>query len=497
MSLKCTTLFSKKFSIAMTVEKVETFTKGNLSKALTRDNMEFHVVVFCGMGESMSPFTMVKQSGVPKLLLPVANKPLVQYVLEWCDEAPFRQVTVICDNLDLSVMKPFVEGYVNGKRNADLNEISKMTCLGVNAESKTTGEIIQSIKDQINSDFVVLPCDFITDLPPQVLIEAYRNREDDDLGLTVFYNNNFDLVDKKLLKTNYTVYSTEEDGGQFLLDLYSKEEVELQKALELRTQMIWRFPRATVSTKLLDSFIYFCSAKVLDIVSDEFSRPISRPKANKSCTKIIRDLARRSWKHAQTKETMGFFVLPKQSVFARCNNLSVYLEANTYFMKLRAQKNHNQPAVPKEKGAATIGADSMVGTDTVVGERTSVKRTVVGNGCTIGKRCRLTGCIVMDKVTIGDDVQLENCIIGTKASIHSKSKLVNCNVEGGYVMARSVQSKGETIVSLEDVHFGEGQTLMYDELSDDDDDEDDSDLGSEEFDEYDEEDYSEDDLFAR
>lgn len=51
---------------------------------------------------------------------------------------------------------------------------------------------------------------------------------------------------------------------------------------------------------------------------------------------------------------------------------------------------------------AQISSDSFVEGHTRVGERTTIKRSVVGRGCVIGKNVKLTSAIVMDGVRIGD-----------------------------------------------------------------------------------------------
>ena len=48
-----------------------------------------------------------------------------------------------------------------------------------------------------NNNFIILPCDLITNLPPQVIIEAYRNKNDSDLGLVIAYKNQLDIEDKR------------------------------------------------------------------------------------------------------------------------------------------------------------------------------------------------------------------------------------------------------------------------------------------------------------
>lgn len=49
-----------------------------------------------------------------------------------------------------------------------------------------------------------------------------------------------------------------------------------------------------------------------------------------------------------------------------------------------------------------ISSDSLVESYTRVGERTTIKRSVIGRGCSIGKNVKLTGLVVMDGVRIGD-----------------------------------------------------------------------------------------------
>ncbi|CDK24751.1 unnamed protein product [Kuraishia capsulata CBS 1993] len=404
--------------------------------------MEFHAVIFCGDGSDLAPFSATRESGIPKASLPIANRAMLEYVLEWCDQAPFKQVTVACNKDDGSIAK-IVETY-KAKRDPELVQSSGMDYFLF--ESSNTGSALTALKDRLNMDTVILPCDFITDLPPQVLIEAYRSRDDVDLGMGVHYNNTLENLDKKTLKTGYTIYATQEDGSICLLDLYSKQSVSVSKALKVRTQMLWRFPRASVSTKLLDSSIFFFSKKVPKILEEE-----KVAVAGRSITKVKRELARRSWKHGDPKETLGLFIAPDVCTFARCNNLAVYMEVNRWFLKAMAKNiagaGHGHMA-PKEKGAATVGADSLVGDGTELGERTSVKRSVVGKNCRIGKRCRLTGCILMDNVVLEDDVQLENCIVGLGAQLHSKCRLTNCNVEGSYIVAKSTQVKGETLLNI-------------------------------------------------
>ncbi|GME94914.1 hypothetical protein B5S31_g1072 [[Candida] boidinii] len=453
--------------------------------------MEFHAIIFCGKGNALSPISAAKETGLTKALLPVANKPLIEYVLEWCDKAPFKNVSIVSDLKSLTPITKVVDQY-KSRRDPELIRTSIMECIP--AEGYTTGDMFKSLAGKIKSDFVILPCDFVTDVPPQVLIEVFRSQSDVNLGLSIHYKNNFENVDKKVLKNNYTVYATQEDGDNCLLDLYTKQSIALSKALKIRTQLMWRYPRTSISTKLMDSFIFFGKEKCIQIIND----PHENISTNKSISKVKRNFSRRSWKHSEPKDKIGMFILPQQATFARCNNLSVYMEVNRSFLKEKAKNAGNILVVSKEKGAATIGADSIVGDETILGERTSVKRCVVGNKCKIGKKCRLTGCIIMDGVEIEDEVTLENCIIGLKAQIGSKCKLINCNVEGQYAIGNGVSIKGETLMNIA-LGLEDDNASMYSDLYSDYSNEGaDDDSGIDEYDDENFEEFeSEDDLFER
>lgn len=463
-------------------------------------------MIFCGDGHDLVPLTSPGESRISKALLPVANKPLVEYVLNWCDQAPFKSVTIVTSMKDEKSISEVVNKYENG-RDTELRNSSPIKL--VTSELTSTGAILNDIfplnEDNINDpankkNFLILPCDFITDVPPQVLIEVYRGNSDENIGLSLFYNNTFENVDKKALKSNYTVYSNQENGNMVLLDMYSKDFVTIDKFLKIRTQLLWRYPQTLISTKLLDSFIFFMSWKCrMNINNKTISTINNDVQLKRPINKIKRDLSRNSWKHSNCKSTIGMFALPEGSLFVRCNNLPVYMEMNRYYLKDNAKTNpnkHNNNS-KENKNAATIGSDCIIGLNSELGELTNVKRSVIGNNVVIGKKCRISGCILLDGVNIENDVQLENCIIGKDVKMESKCRLVNCNVEGLYTVGKNVNLKGETLknISLDELSDGALYTSEESEAS--------SELESDEGDSsgYDDEGFEEeeyeDDIFNR
>lgn len=470
--------------------------------------MGFQAFVFCGRGAKLTPFTNVRgDTGEPKALLPVANRPMIEFVLDWCEQAQFLEVNLVIDIANVEELEAQLKKYreirehyygllaqsVGNNNSHYLRKPAPINLIGSKCEN--TGDCLKTeLLDRITGDFVLLPCDFITDIPPQVFLVQYLNKDPENLAMAVYYNNGFENIDKKHLKQFLTVYSDnlESISKPVLLDVYSKEDVDKTKYLQIRSQMLWRYPNSTVSTKLLNSFIYFCSYELKTLLKDAPNTTSSDSVAagkrevetekdskkeetesealnnltktfhstgflkkknelirdpincNKSLAKVFRDLSRRSWQHVKPRETVGIFVLPDIGLFIRSNSLSAYMEANRFVLKIKQSAIHQRTT----DGSSAIGADSVIGNNCSILEKTNIKRSVLGNNCKVGKRCRIVGCVILDGVEIEDETHLENVIIGRNAKIGKKSKLTNCYVEGSYVVNEKSTIKGETLTNI-------------------------------------------------
>lgn len=246
--------------------------------------MDIQAFVFCGRGAKLTPFTNVRgETGVPKAMLPVANRSMIEFVLDWCEQAQFKEVNLVVDHTDAGELEMLVQKYselreqyysllsqsVGPNHTQYLKKPSPINVISSKCES--TGECLKTeLLDRIVGDFVLLPCDFITDIPPQVFLDQYLNKDPENLAMAVYYHNGFENIDKKHLKQFLTVYSenVESLSKPVLLDTYSAEDVDKTKYLQIRSQMLWRYPNSSVSTKLLNSFIYFCSYELVSLLKN-------------------------------------------------------------------------------------------------------------------------------------------------------------------------------------------------------------------------------------
>lgn len=88
----------------------------------------------------------------------------------------------------------------------------------------------------------------------------------------------------------------------------------------------------------------------------------------------------------------------------RCNNSS--LQNNSKHLRGIQMLNDLPPALSYDQTLidtkSNISTDSLIGDSTRVGERSTIKRSVIGRHCIIGKNVKLVGCILMEHCIVGD-----------------------------------------------------------------------------------------------
>ncbi|KAK9380990.1 nucleotide-diphospho-sugar transferase [Kockiozyma suomiensis] len=468
--------------------------------------MEFQAIILCGPGTELTPLV---SPYLTKALLPIANKPMLYYSLEWCQRAGISSAIVVSDVAAEQSISQYIKLEYNSTQKAGM----KVEVIPLEGE---TGYIVRSLKDKIRHDFILLPCDFITDLPPQTVVDMHRNQPVKTIGTGIWYKNTLDSIDKKTLKPNLTLHTPLKKPHPQLLDIYPRPKG--SDPLRVRMSMLWEHPQATVSTTVLESFIYLFSRRVLDDDESNIETPninISAPAATdkqnstnpaesvkwkKSWTTVVRDIARDSWRHRESaaRGTVGFYVVPQEYSFLRCKSISAYFEANRLILK---QSPYTPPPSTATANGAVIGRDSLISIGTEMGEKTNVKRSIVGADCKFGRECRISGCVIMDGVTIGNNVHLDNCVIANGVIIEDKARLSGCTIEGRYIVSNGTQSKNEVLrgYSAEGLFDSDEDAVEDYEDDDEDDTDDDDDINESDLEQSEGEgiEYDEDDFFDR
>jgi hypothetical protein len=99
---------------------------------------------------------------------------------------------------------------------------------------------------------------------------------------------------------------------------------------------------------------------------------------------------------------------PSPQYCVRVNSVAMFVEVNRLMMKLAGTRV--APTV-ETSDKTQIGMDSMVGEGTKMGDRCSVKKSVIGAHCTIGKNVKIVNSIILDYVTLEDKYVFHTLII--------------------------------------------------------------------------------------
>ncbi|KAF2740584.1 hypothetical protein EJ04DRAFT_424131 [Polyplosphaeria fusca] len=136
----------------------------------------FQALILCGPGASLTTFTSTPQD-IPKALLPIANRPMVWYPLEWCYRMGITEITIITPPESLDA----IEAAMSQDRHltalptprADIVAPKDLT------HQTGTGEIFRlpEVQDAVKSDFIVLPCDLVCELDGTQLVDAWMIEE--------------------------------------------------------------------------------------------------------------------------------------------------------------------------------------------------------------------------------------------------------------------------------------------------------------------------------
>ncbi|KAF8967811.1 UDP-3-O-glucosamine N-acyltransferase [Flammula alnicola] len=456
---------------------------------------EFLAVLFAGFGNDLVPLTNdYGDEPCPKALLPVANKPLLDYVLDWLEQSGIQDVLLICPSRHRSAIYHHIH--------SDVSSSSLRIDLQTYDESQGgiigTCALLRQFSNRISEDFVVLPCDFIPppSLPLSRLLDKFRvdSLSEGSLATTCWYSS--PPPEKGAFIDEWgsppaTFPIVWDPATDTLLHVDTSDDFDRNpEEIELKMSMLSRFPHTKLSSSLEDSHVYVCRRSVLDLLHQKPHFSSLREEFFPWLCKVQYSRSKRG-KYRQTLSAMeestsqalalqhsslinksplmdedvpsptnadpestfqaklktGVVIHNRSSEPAmRINTLQKFHEINK---RILSRTTYSLPLDPKDRSLidqkAQISADSIVGESTQISERTSIKRSVIGRHCTIGRMVKITGCVLLDHCIVEDGAKLDGCILGKSTQVGQKAELTRCVTQAGYEVGEGEISKGEKL----------------------------------------------------
>ena len=139
---------------------------------------------------------------------------------------------------------------------------------------------------------------------------------------------------------------------------------------------------------------------------------------------------------------------------ARCDSLRAYLEINRELAS--PGEGGHLTALPLDAGAylaagvelgakAAVGAGCVVGWGSRLGDRVTLKRSVVGRRVRAGAGSKLVNCVVHDDCVLEEGAQLQGCVLGRGVTVGAGASLRDCQVAPGAHIAAGVEHRNEQL----------------------------------------------------
>ncbi|KAJ1532156.1 hypothetical protein ONE63_000780 [Megalurothrips usitatus] len=429
---------------------------------------EFQAVVLAaGKGSRMTEVT----AGRPKCLLPIANMPMVWYPLRMLEREGFLDAIVIVADTAKGEVQAALE-------KTGLSIRIDIVALPPGKDDWGTADSLHFISERIKSDFVVVSCDFVTDVSLHPALELFRKNE---AAVTMLFLKPTETspVDNLPVPGPKTKHKPERDliginaDTSRLVLLASVSDFD--EALPLSRGLLRKHPHLQLHSRLLDSHIYVLRkwvCKFIDqerslstlkgellpyIVRKQSSKPTQplegdAPNVGGGTKKDINQFAEDStlvskvlpislsndhWGDMKStfqddKVRCYAYVANATSFGLRVNTLQAYASINRKILQIWEKVTGGQPLVRLHPGAdiksTQVDDATMVGEMSLLSEKTSFRGTALGASCAILSRTRIADCVIMNNVKINEGCVLNNCILCDGVEIGANTELKDCLV---------------------------------------------------------------------
>ncbi|KAJ8646337.1 hypothetical protein MRB53_008085 [Persea americana] len=460
--------------------------------------MDFQVVVLAG-GTSKNLVPLVSKD-VPKALLPVANRPVLSYVLELLESNNLKDLIVVVEGAQAALR---VGGWISSAYVHRLNvEVAAVP------EDVGTAGALRAVSHHLSaSDILVVSGDLVSDVPPGAVAATHRRHGAVVTALLCAApvsgpseTGSSGGKDKAKKPVGHNIIGLD-PKRQFLLLVATGAEVEkdirVQKSIiravgkmEIRSDLmdahLYAFKRSVLQ-EVLDQQTSFCSLKQ-DVIPYLVRSQMRSELATNGVSQLEEGLEgkvasqnNQAWiSQHLTHSTASFhelfalgpngsrsaqirthkccaYIASPSKYCARLNSIQAFSDINRDVTgeasrlsgySFSAQNNFIHPSA--ELGLkTTVGPHCMLGEGSQLGDKCSVKRSVIGRHCRIGSNVKIENSVVMNHVTIEDGCLVKGSIICSIAHLQQRAVLNYCQVGASFVVTAGSEHKAESLARSE------------------------------------------------
>ena len=366
----------------------------------------------------------------PRALLPLVNRPLIDYTVEFLAVSGVKEIYVYCcAHVDQ------LRAHLDKSRWTQKSSSVKLSII-TSKDFPSVGDALRDIDAQglIRSDFVLVSGDLVSNMDLREVIAKHKQLREKD-KMTVMTNvykrahpghRTRSMEDDILLATNSTT-----DRVLFC------EKPDGKKKIKIPVAMFKENDKVEINYDVLDCHISVCSPSVPQLFSDNFDyqtryhfiRGIINDEVlgNTIYADFICDQYAARVSNLQTYEAISKDVIHRW-VFPLVPDNCALEEAYSY-----GRRNIYLSINVALAFDCILEEDVVLGSESSVGPQTHITHSSIGRNCKIGKGVKIEGCYIWNDVTIGDHCILQKSIIASNVVIKP-----NVTVEDGCIISFNV-----------------------------------------------------------
>jgi len=415
------------------------------------------VVLACSYASSGNgELSIVMEGGMPRGLLPLANKSILGYQLEWLRTYGVRNVFLVAateykDHLEAFLNK-FVETNPSISIGPFLDTSQKVYEMNIALEFMdidNPGDILRSLKEKILGDFVIYDPDTLTNYPLSALTRTHRIMSSDITVLLANTTSEKGDAKKSSSSSSKIEYIGIGEKGQIL----AKSSIGSTDSLDIFKTVLQKCISLNIRTDLVDTSIYCCSQKIMEVLV-----------ANPSIKDLQDELLPFFIGHYQTEEPKCFAVIldetcddisgttssssaaaaastsaysPVVGSTAPPSNASVFRRIREPYPTSYLLANKEFSSLPGVQDAPFVENDKVwsLGPGYYTNNNPSKDKfepkfinTVVMENVTIGEKCKIQNCVIGAGTVIEAECTIANCRIAPNSHIKAKTKETNKDI---------------------------------------------------------------------
>ncbi|KAA6423077.1 MAG: hypothetical protein FRX49_07065 [Trebouxia sp. A1-2] len=420
-----------------------------------------HAVLLAGgVSKQLHPLT---SAGTPKALVPVGNQALISFPLKTLEQGGVTHTFVVVEGeAATSKVSHWISKNYGGKMHVEVRSVT---------EDSSSAAAVAQLKDDLKADsFIVLSGDLVSDVPLKALAASHYVTE---ATVTVLLKEkrispasetkpgkapkNVDYIglDTQQKQLTFIAGSTPEARRQVRVPLAALQDGRLSLRTDLMDAHLYIFHKHTFFKALEARPAYESIRQDLlpYMVRQQHSR---HPFSSKQDSNHQPPSPSASQRLQQSDSlTPGSQLVDVISSVSKGTGVSGHrnmwdLTSFDLASRLLTEKPNsrfeNFVHESVQLGSkATVSAGCIVAKGNVLGDRCSVKRSIIGTTCKLGNSVKIVSSIVMDDVIVEEGSHIQNSIICSGSHVQARCSVRDCKVGPGFKLSEGSEYRDEVL----------------------------------------------------